>query len=67
MAHINPIKSRPLSPRGRENYDRIFRKHEITGSHPAEDGPRQAWEDKRRDQARELHHELAQKHIDQSA
>lgn len=26
MAHVNPIKSRPLSPQGRENYDRIFRK-----------------------------------------
>lgn len=25
--HINPIKSRPLSPEGRENYDRIFRKN----------------------------------------
>ena len=26
MSHVNPIKSRPLSAQGRENYDKIFRK-----------------------------------------
>ena len=26
MSHVNPIKSRPLSAQGRENYDRIFSK-----------------------------------------
>lgn len=73
--HVNPIHSRPFSPSGRENYDRIFRKSplERMEKHVAkleEMGRdlREAYQEKKINQARELYHEMArQKHIDESA
>ena len=80
--HINPIKSRPLSPEGRENYDRIFRKKitidelVVTPEYlaAAEQTAKELGLDKplsreRFEQARRAfdHRELTRKHIDESA
>lgn len=74
MAHINPIKSRLLSPEGRDNYDRIFRKSPETrlNEHLAEleEMGRELgveWKERQAAKAREIYHELRQKHQDESA
>ena len=65
--HVNPIKSRPLSPEGRENYDRIFRKG-VVDLPPTLEEAIEEFRDKQHEKARELHHEMArQKHLDESA
>ena len=66
--HVNPIKSKPLSLEGRENYDRIFRKKPVERFYDTLDAHLDAIRDKQMERAREAEYEMTrQKHIDESA